>query len=285
MWDAAKSFFENAAEIISAASQSPLGIAALIIIIISIISVIFFWKEHPYYRVFAFVCLLAGAAGIFLSSNTPSPDPSDDPIAPSRHDVSLMNISLGQSDPADIAAALGTEESNFRVRELNLTEAGISGRFQSYFGYKSINDLPGRVAVHVYARDGKAFAVSLWFDTSDTGVESSGRYCNAYRTHFENWYLSRTGKALPKFHRIETEPEEREVRDNGGVRGTRFSDLSIWDISDSFSNGYYASLRVISLYTLLESVPLKDWLDDQSIRNIGQNYYGCKVNFVLALRR
>lgn len=288
MSDAAKSLFDNSADIISAASQSPLGIAALVVIAISAISVIFFWNEHPLYKVLALVFLFVGAAGLIVSANgTARPiEQSEAETLRATHGsegISLFGITLGASGEKAVTDSLNLGNVRPRVQELSLQAAGIGGRFHAFKKVKTIEDLPGRAWITVYMKDGTAFAVSVLFDSEETGHTRSGEYCDDYHAFFDTWYLSETGKPLEDSGQYKSDPVEVRYKE-GNTRGTRYSDYTVSTITESFFGNTYATLRTIVKRTLLETVPMFDWLDDQEVREAADNYGGCQVSFFLALR-
>jgi hypothetical protein len=83
-------FVKNFPEIIKEAAQNPLGIAALIILVVSVIAISFFSKASEKTRIIVFICIIIGFLGfglaIYLKSRdmriASIPKPTSPPSAP-----------------------------------------------------------------------------------------------------------------------------------------------------------------------------------------------------------
>jgi len=93
-----KDALDAAPAIITSAAQSPLGLLALAVIVLSVLAYLFFGRASERARVAAFVLLVVGAAGLgfALLRGQPVPSTADDP----RPSDKAMTKAAPEADPA-----------------------------------------------------------------------------------------------------------------------------------------------------------------------------------------
>lgn len=181
MSEAIEEFFRNLADILTAASQSPLGIAALLVIALSFVSIAFFWREHPNYRLFAFLLLFGGAAALFWSIAESSKKPID------NASLEFHGLGLGSTRVSDFLDRFGVSRTSI-----------ISGSFKKGNTWELAPGRYDRVDVKIADNESELLEVSGFFQsgilTRFTAVNLSQMHsydlaeCNHDLAKFEAWF-------------------------------------------------------------------------------------------------
>lgn len=120
------SFFKNAAEIFANLPDNPLAIASLIAILLGVLAVAFFYREPVGYKMFAFISVFLGCAGlIYVISLHDNKIPNSD--YPKNISTSSLDSSERNSESDEVSLSDKAKEKHSDIDKINCPSYDILG--------------------------------------------------------------------------------------------------------------------------------------------------------------